>query len=579
MIERQNKNIHPLKTSLLIGVLGFIAVLVSSYALYFYALHAVKDDIEGYLTSIAHAAAAQIDGDLHPSFISKKQETSKSYLNQIAKMAEVKKLFPDVQYIYTCIQKEGKVYFILDPTPPGILTEDGVEAKSHIMDSYDEADEIPELLEALNNHHITIISQPYTDRWGTFVTSYVPFFNSKQEFVGIVAVDLDAKDYAAKIARIRHAEIACILIGFSLSCLISLLLFRQNIKIKNITDSLAVRSFELERSNKELVRITAAAEAATKAKTDFLANMSHEIRTPMNGILGMTSLLLETELNEEQRQWATVVKKSGNILLEIINDILDLSKIEAGCMTLEKRSFNVHEGINDTVQLLQIRAKEKHIGLQTAYHLSGSQLVIGDEVRIRQVVMNLLSNAIKFTENGYVKLSLTLTPSPDNTHTTVYCEVEDTGIGIPEDKLESIFEKFTQAEESTTRKFGGTGLGLSICQKLVAMMGGTIGVKSILGLGTTFYFTLTLPIDPHASNQINYTSPTSGKKTMVAANDYDFSNMRVLLVEDNLVNQMVMSATLSKAKCKPDVANNGEEAVMMPIPSLTTSSLWIAKCL
>ncbi len=230
------------------------------------------------------------------------------------------------------------------------------------------------------------------------------------------------------------------------------------------------------------------AEISTRAKSGFLANMSHEIRTPLNGSMGMLSLLLGTKLDAQQREWATVAHQSSEDLLNLINDILDLSKIESGHMKLEKTSFDLQTNIKAVTDLLYPKAYDKNVEILVAFQTDLARMVVGDSVRLRQILLNLVDNAIKFTNEGHILISVE--GQKEGKDMILMFEVRDTGVGIPEDKQTYIFEKFSQAEESTTRHFGGTGLGLAICRKLSVLMGGNVGVRSVLGQGSTFWFTV-----------------------------------------------------------------------------------------
>jgi signal transduction histidine kinase/CheY-like chemotaxis protein len=267
------------------------------------------------------------------------------------------------------------------------------------------------------------------------------------------------------------------------------------------------------------------AEAADRAKSEFLANMSHEIRTPMNGVLGMAELLTKTDLNSRQRMFTDVIVKSGNALLTIINDILDFSKIDAEQLTLEKAPFNLSEAVEDVATLISAKVAEKDLELIVRIDPKLPQEIIGDVGRFRQIITNLLGNAVKFTERGHVLIDVSGT-SRDGM-VTLAVRVEDTGIGIPEEKLKSVFEKFAQVDSTSTRRYEGTGLGLAIASRLVQLMGGRIEVESAPGRGSVFRFTIVAR--PHETGERKEVAPV------------DISGARVLIVDDNSVNRQILS--------------------------------------
>ncbi|VAW61696.1 Signal transduction histidine kinase [hydrothermal vent metagenome] len=279
----------------------------------------------------------------------------------------------------------------------------------------------------------------------------------------------------------------------------------------------------------ELISARDKAQIATEAKSNFLATMSHEIRTPMNGVLGMIELLQDTPLNAQQKDIIKTISDSGSALLDIINDILEYSKVEAGKVELELFPFNLERTVYDVTRLLQVKAEEKNIELIFYYHTDCPQHVIGDAGRIRQIILNLVGNAIKFTENGQVMVEVKRTKNTDNNYNTCI-EITDTGVGIKNKDKDMLFESFTQADNTTSRKYGGTGLGLSICKQLINLMEGTIDVKSELGDGSMFWFELFL-------------EESGTPKKLI---ETDLNGMRILIVDNNPINVQILKEQLIK---------------------------------
>ncbi|MDH3194858.1 MAG: ATP-binding protein, partial [Hyphomicrobiales bacterium] len=307
----------------------------------------------------------------------------------------------------------------------------------------------------------------------------------------------------------------------------------------------------LDKTIRNLEAQTERAEIADRAKSEFLANMSHEIRTPMNGVMGMAELLAKTELDTKQKMFTDIIVRSGHALVTIINDILDFSKIDAGQLELDPQPFKLSDAIEDVATLVSSKTLEKELELAVRIQPDLPEMYFGDVGRIRQIITNLVGNAVKFTEQGHVLVDVSGTLAGDDdggdVKAALLVKVEDTGIGIPADKVDHVFEKFSQVDGSSTRTHEGTGLGLTIARKLVEIMGGEIGVESKPGKGSTFWFTLPLPVHE-----------AEGRRKRVPV---DISGARVLIIDDNEVNRSILLEQLGAWKFDATATPSGREGI------------------
>jgi signal transduction histidine kinase/ActR/RegA family two-component response regulator len=493
------------------------------------------DDLRSSLGQTATTSAALIDGDLHQQMVEAGRPDPARYATMVRPLRLLLAANPDIRYAYTAILRDDTMYYVLDADPQ--------DDPDVILDP-DPAPPLAGEVETWKTGRLVVEEEPSENSWGAGIRAYAPIRNAAGRMVAYVGVTLRAERYTSAVAAIRRAA----LVGASVSLLLAF-----------------VAGVILWRSRSQRDQALASAIAASRAKSEFLANMSHEIRTPMNAVIGMADLLLRSGLSGDQRRYAETVGASARGLQDLLNDILDFSKIEAGRLETEQVPLQLRECIDGVMALMAPRGGAAGIELSREIEPALAEArFLGDPGRLRQVLLNLVSNAVKFTEHGRVDVRVT-TVAADENCSQVRFEVVDTGIGISPDALPRLFQSFSQADGSMTRRFGGTGLGLAIARQLVTLMGGTIDAESEPGRGSRFWFTIPLLRD--AGGSIG-TAAAERPPLPAAADGTSRVSGRVLVVEDNAVNREVVGAMLDHLGLEHAAAVDGNDALGVAVSGL-----------
>lgn len=485
---------HYIKVALMQGVTAFtivfIAAFIASDIIYTRAIAVLEKEIKQNLIYTANIVANTMNGDLHKLITSPSQQFSPEYKQALAPLEAVIRTDPRITFAFTAIEHEGRTHFVLDATPLGDANRDGIQDKSYVMETYDDAP--IELIEAIQTRRTTSSVKPRTDRWGTFMSGFAPFYDSQKQFVGAVGISMRIGEYTELLSPVKHAIHSALVASGIISSLIGILI-----------SWIAIISYRYRLTQQKLMKDLAnakdRAEYLDHAKTEFLANMSHELRTPMHAILSFSNFGLkdvsklshekEHPLLEQLYDHFSSIRDSGVRLLKLINDLLDLSKLEAGKMQLNGAEQSIFPIIETVTNELKPLFLTKNITLHQIYNPSENYTLWCDSEKLIHVIRNLFSNAIKFNPEGE-KIILSL--QKDHHHTmgeALYLTIRDHGMGIPDTELESIFDKFFQSSKTKTGA-GGTGLGLAICREMITLHNGLIWASNHPEGGAIFHLLL-----------------------------------------------------------------------------------------
>lgn len=476
-------------------VLFVLPMLGTIWNVYNRANRILTESIQKQLLGAARVLAQEVDADIHQTFSHPEQESSQAYQNEIDRLERVKMALDPalmIKFVYTCTLKGDEIRFVLDTTPSGDLDRDGRDDKAHIMEHYETPSDA--LREVFRTGVAKVDQTPYEDRWGTFLSGYAPILDADQGLVGVAGVDIELTEYELQLSGVLNVAVLSAVAALALSLLAGI--------------GVAAYHRRLQRSVGQLVKASDAALAAERAKSDFLAAMSHELRTPMNAVLGMTELLKDTSLTEQQQSFVSTVQSSGEALLDKITDILEFSQLDVGDFKVQQVPIDFKPLTDALRAQFETELNAKGLRFEVEIDSSARQPFLGDPTHLRQVLRQLLSNAIRFTNDGSITLKAKTGTTAEN-ELMLDLTLADTGIGMSKEQMEALFEPFSQADRSTTRRQGGSGIGLAICKRLCDGMRGELKVESELGKGSVF--NVILPIEAMAE--------TEGGKVLVWSQD------------------------------------------------------------